>query len=552
MSTYCPRCGGENKDAARFCKQCGQGLAATTGGPIAQPYAPAMPMPIPWTPPAAGRTGLLPSNALVANRYLIRQRVGRGGMGAVYDAIDTRTQRRVALKEMSEVDLTSPLERQQAIMQFQQEAQMLANLDHPNLPKVTDVFEFDGKRYLAMDFIEGITLADWLEQRGPAPEAQVRRWAIELCDVLSYLHAQHIIFRDLKPGNIMIDRTGRVKLIDFGIARLFKPGKARDTISLGTLGYAAPEQTGSAQSDPRTDIYALGVTLHQLLTGHDPTTTPMNLPPLRQLQPAVSTAMDSAIKRAIDTDRNRRWPNAIELRVALTGSPPSALPSGATNLGGTVPMGAMPINTGSRPTGTSRPTTRLLMAFARLSNTQLALALGALFVLAAAALWLGTPLLMNIPEIWNNLPSIAIIAPLVYTATQRRWVASIAQIAFSLMGAVITGSQRFTNSADWKLPETLLAALVAALLIEGFVRQLPKVRGQRRDEAWLRELAWLDVMAICVSALMLLPWSINYVLNPVMWIGAIVMGSLGWFAGDSVQQYLYLKQTGIQRGRGGN
>jgi hypothetical protein len=120
------------------------------------------------------------------------------------------------------------------------------------------------------------------------------------------------------------------------------------------------------------------------------------------------------------------------------------------------------------------------------------------------------------------------------------------------MGVVITGSQRFTNAADWKLPETMLAALAAALLIESFVRLLPKVRGKRRDEAWQRELAWLDLMAVFVAALMLLPWSIDYVLNPIMWIGAIVLGMLGWFIGDSIQQYLYLKQTGIKRGRGGN
>ncbi len=542
----CPNCTADNKDTARFCKVCGHGLT-----PSAPQWQPGTLSPAPSSP----LTGMLPANALVADRYLIRKKVGQGGMAAVYDAIDTRTQRRVALKEMSDSALSDLQERPRILAQFQQEARMLANLHHPNLPKVTDVFEFNGKQYLAMDFVDGTPLDELLERnRQPFSEAQVAQWAAELCDVLGYLHAQKppIIFRDLKPGNIMIEHMGHVKLIDFGIARVFKPGQSRDTIFLGTIGYAAPEQMGTSQSDARTDVYALGVTLYELLTGYDPSRSPLQLPPLRQVNAYVSPQLEQVITRAIEPDRNRRWQNMSEMRLSLTGSPtPPIVPAGP--YGKTTPMDYTPVNP-SAPIRTSRPTARLMQAAARLTNRQIALVGVLTLAVIAAALWFGTPFLMQYPVIWNNIPSIAIVAPLIYTAVRRPWAAPLGNFAFAVVGVVITGARRYGNDPSlWHLEGMLVAALLAGALIEGFTRLLPKVRGKNRDEAWQRELAWLCLTAVVVSIVMVgIPWGADFALNPILWICAALLGALGWFIGDSIQQWLLFKQTGIKRGRGGN
>jgi len=172
---------------------------------------------------------MLPPRSLLAGRYIILRRVGQGGMGAVYQAADTRIAGKMwAVKEMSDAAITDPLEKQQAIAAFQQEARLLSCLNHPGIPRVVDFFSEGGKQYLVMEFVEGQTLEEILAQRrGPFSEQEVYPWLMQLCDVLHYLHSQSppVIFRDLKPANIMVDRIGQIKLIDFGIARLFKRGK---------------------------------------------------------------------------------------------------------------------------------------------------------------------------------------------------------------------------------------------------------------------------------------------------------------------------------------
>ncbi|MEI2691331.1 MAG: serine/threonine-protein kinase [Anaerolineae bacterium] len=188
---------------------------------------------------------------------------------------------------------------------------MLACLNHPNLPKVSDYFTEHGKHYIVMEFVEGQTLEDYLSRRGGSvSEAEARGWAAQLCDVLGYLHRQQppVIFRDLKPANVMLTPQGQLKLIDFGIARFFKAGKPGDTLVMGTPGYAAPEQHGQGQTDARSDVYSLGVLLHHLLTGYDPAATPFALPPVRQLNPQVSPAMAQVITRAIEVHPAQRFP----------------------------------------------------------------------------------------------------------------------------------------------------------------------------------------------------------------------------------------------------
>lgn len=267
------------------------------------------------------------------NRYRILGLLGQGGMGAVYLAADTRLGgKTIAIKEMSDASLSTIQQRQQAIDAFRQEAQMLALLNHPNLPKVTDYFTENGKHYIVMEFVEGETLEDYLGRRGQqVSETEARGWAAQLCDVLGYLHRQNppVIFRDLKPANVMLTPQGQLKLIDFGIARFFKAGKPGDTLVMGTPGYAAPEQHGKGQTDGRSDVYSLGVLLHHVLTGHDPAATPFALPPVRQLNPQVSAAMAQAITRSTEMQPAQRFPTVDALCQALAsgGAGPAASPS---------------------------------------------------------------------------------------------------------------------------------------------------------------------------------------------------------------------------------
>lgn len=326
----CPHCGKENQKSAAFCLRCGKRLPAEQTCPQCRRVNPAdaqfcnrCSYAFGRARPVAAGTGLLASHFLLADRYRILRRVGEGGMGAVYEAEDTRlVNKQVAVKEMSDAALTDPVERAEALASFKREAEFLASLDHPNLPKVTDSFADGGKQYLVMEFVDGQTLEEVVAAAGrPLPEKTVLQLGVDLCQVLMYLHGRQppIIFRDLKPANIMIDRSGMVKLIDFGIARHFTPGKSRDTTSLGTKGYAAPEQYGKGQTDARSDIYGLGATLHFLLTCRDPADDPLNFRPVRELNAAVSRTMNDAIMRAVATNPADRWPSAREMRRALTG-----------------------------------------------------------------------------------------------------------------------------------------------------------------------------------------------------------------------------------------
>ena len=210
-------------------------------------------------------------------------------MGVVYKAEDRLFQNRpVAVKEMNQHGL-SPRELIEAIESFEREAYLLVDLSHPSLPKIHDHFEEGGRWYLVMDFIEGENLEKYLEKApgGRLPLKETLKIGMKLSHVLHYLHSHRppIIFRDLKPTNVMRTPTGEIYLIDFGIARLFKAGQAQDTVSYGSVGYAAPEQFGKLTT-PQSDIYSLGALLHQLLSGYDPgtnTPNPFTFPPLSRV-----------------------------------------------------------------------------------------------------------------------------------------------------------------------------------------------------------------------------------------------------------------------------
>ena len=290
---FCDNCGAANPAGARFCQHCAALL------------------------PFQRSSGTLVGQVMLAGRYQLLSRIGQGGMGAVYKAADTHLNNRaVAIKEMSSAGLP-PARLQEAEAAFEREAHLLADLVHPNLPRIYEHFAENERSYLVMDFIEGQTLEDYLEKNGggPLPVDQVIKWAKELCDVLNYLHTRQppIIFRDLKPANVMIGETGHIFLIDFGIARLFKPGKQHDTVALGSPGYAAPEQYGKAQSSPRSDIYSLGALLHHLLTGLDPSEQPFFFRPASQVNPAVNPALEALLKRMLEMESTRRPASAQEV-----------------------------------------------------------------------------------------------------------------------------------------------------------------------------------------------------------------------------------------------
>jgi serine/threonine protein kinase len=260
---------------------------------------------------------------LIDNRYRVERLLGRGGMSNIYVCQDTRlggTQH--AVKEMT-ARYSNPEEQAAALNHFHREANLLARLSHPSLPTVSDYFQFQGRYYLVMEYVKGEDLGRILSRvAGPLPERQVAEWGVEIATVLYYLHCQKpdaIIFRDVKPSNIMIDGA-KVKLIDFGIARHFNPSKKGDTMRIGSPGYAPPEQY-SGQTDPRSDIYALGVTLHQALTGRDPTQTqtPFQLPPVRSLNPQVSEEMAWIIGRATQMLPENRYQDMLEMKRDLKG-----------------------------------------------------------------------------------------------------------------------------------------------------------------------------------------------------------------------------------------
>ncbi|GCF10334.1 serine/threonine protein kinase [Dictyobacter arantiisoli] len=254
-------------------------------------------------------TGFLTPQAMLKQRYLILEQAGRGGFGAVYKASDLSFGNRlVAIKEMSQSTL-SEQELSEATASFNNEALLLASLTHPNLPRIYEQFTENGRSYLVMDFIDGETLEHRLEhlQGAKLPLDKILDWMLQLCSVLEYLHSRQppIIFRDLKPANIMFTPAGHVYLIDFGIARLFTPGKEKDTTALGSYGYAPPEQYGKSQTTTRADIYSLGATLHQLLSGEDPSETPFQFSSLHLSDPRLR-GLDTLVMSMVNVDIARR------------------------------------------------------------------------------------------------------------------------------------------------------------------------------------------------------------------------------------------------------
>ena len=287
---YCDACGAANRPGAKFCFVCGQALP--DGTPSIEQLVPA---------------------TLLKQRYRVISQIGKGGFGAVYKAEDIELGNRiVAVKEMSQRGL-SPQELIEATEAFKREALLLANLMHPNLPRIYEHFSEAGHWYLVMDFIEGETLEAYLGRKGGRlPVEEVLDIGMQLCTVLDYLHTRQppVIFRDLKPSNIIRTSTRHLYLIDFGIARHFKMGQAKDTIAFGSPGYAAPEQYGKAQTTPRSDIYSLGAALHQMLSSDDPSEKPFRFAPLQRSGLTIPIRLERLVMQMVEMDEDKR-PSSI-------------------------------------------------------------------------------------------------------------------------------------------------------------------------------------------------------------------------------------------------
>ena len=274
------------------------------------------------TPNNPGNSGPLPgpleAGVVLQRRYAIQRLIGGGGMGMVYLAHDQRLSNRpCAIKEMVD-HFIDPQQRIEANDYFAREADTLAQLKHSAIPAISDRFDDQNRHYLVMEYVEGRNLEEEFAVRGgPLPEGLVIDIARQLCDVLGYLHGlvPPVIYRDMKPSNVMMTEKGRVVLVDFGIARLFKA--ARKGTMIGTLGFAPPEQYQGI-ADPRSDIYSLGATLHYIVTGRDPEKfPPFSFPPVRELRPDISSNLAGSIDRALAYEMDGRPADIQEFRDML-------------------------------------------------------------------------------------------------------------------------------------------------------------------------------------------------------------------------------------------
>ncbi len=265
----------------------------------------------------------LKPGTLLNGRYQITRPLGRGGMGTVFLAEHLQLQSILAIKEVCSPG-ESDEERQATLEQYQREARFLVQLNHPNLPKVTDAFVENDRFYLVMEYIEGVTLEARLKERGgrPLPVIQVIEWGLQIADVLAYLHNQNppIIFRDLKPANVMVKPDNTIRLIDFGIARRFQLGAVHDTSLFGSVGYSPPEQFGRQQTDARSDIYAFGVTLHQMLTGIDPSIQPFKFVFVSMVNSAVPELLSTLIQKCLAMDPDARPADIHQVAMGLVAS----------------------------------------------------------------------------------------------------------------------------------------------------------------------------------------------------------------------------------------
>jgi outer membrane protein assembly factor BamB/tRNA A-37 threonylcarbamoyl transferase component Bud32 len=264
----------------------------------------------------------LPAGTVLQQRYKILGTRKVGGMAIVYRAQDLRFEKasRICAVKQMHYTVPDPMMREVTVQNFEREANILASLSHPAIPSILDYFSEGTQLYLVMEFIEGNDLDEIIDESPePVAQEQVIDWAIQICSVLEYLHHREppVVFRDLKPTNIMLNQHGRIMLVDFGIAKVFERGQ-RGTV-IGTAGYPPPEQYRGV-SEPQGDIYALGATMHHLLTKRDPRLEPpftFHEHPIRSLNPQVSEQLDAIVMKALEYDVEKRFETTAEFRQVL-------------------------------------------------------------------------------------------------------------------------------------------------------------------------------------------------------------------------------------------
>ncbi|MCE1246478.1 MAG: protein kinase [Firmicutes bacterium] len=295
---HCPQCSNIVRGSGRFCVICGYDLASSS---------------------VLSGTGLLSSGYVLDRRYRVLEHIATGGMAHVYRVEDHRLKNIYALKEMMD-NFRLEEEKRDAVHRFSREAELLARLKHPSIPRIIDHFVENGRYYLVMDFITGENLESALDSYpfGKFPEQTVMPWIRQITDVLEYLHSLNppVIYRDMKPSNILLGEDGRIYLIDFGIARLFMPQKKGTLI--GTPGYAPPEQY-KGEADIRSDMYSLAATIHHLITGRDPRTdVPFNFPPVKSLDPDANEFLSAILDKALAYKTEDRYQTIGEFSKALS------------------------------------------------------------------------------------------------------------------------------------------------------------------------------------------------------------------------------------------
>ncbi len=299
----CPQCKAVNKDTARYCSECGASLLGST----------------PLPPESRASETSLKTGLLLQDRYRIVKELGRGGFGAVYRAWDTRLNKAVAVKENME---TSP----EAQRQFAREALVLANLSHPNLPRVTDHFSLPGQgQYLVMDYVEGEDLETQVRTQGVIPVEQALTWIIQVADALEYMQNQEppVFHRDVKPANVRITPKGKAMLVDFGLVKVSSP-QLKTTMGARAIspGYAPPEQYGQGRTDARTDIYALAATLYRLVTGYEPLESVLRITgdaliPADRANAEVPAQVSRAIEQGMALEPEKRFQSANAFKLTL-------------------------------------------------------------------------------------------------------------------------------------------------------------------------------------------------------------------------------------------
>src|SRR5438270_2905344 len=305
----CPYCNTQNRDGVHFCNNCGRPLPTTSTASSSSTGSTNI-----------GSRSLTPGSRLQGGRYIVKRMLGEGGMGTAMLATDIRLDSKsVVIKELLS-DNTDPARMQEDVRNFKREVATLAHLDHPLIPNVTDHFQEGSRYFMVQEYVEGENLEERMDRvNQPMKEREALGYASEVLDILDYLSQETppIVHRDIKPANIIIGtKDKRAHLVDFGIARADETRNAqrKQTSALGTPGYAPPEQY-QGNADPRSDLYALGATLHHILTNRDPRDfAPFSYPPARTLNSQLSPETERVLTRALNNDITQRYQSAAAMK----------------------------------------------------------------------------------------------------------------------------------------------------------------------------------------------------------------------------------------------